>query len=503
ADHNGHVTRVNAALLDMLGYEEDDMVGAYVGKFVPSQTGIYRSAAGDEVQIDEAYLKQNVQRSAELFQKGRGTNWESYVIHKSGTLVPVESSHMLIGGEQGGAARAVGICRDITGRRLAEKEKAHLAGQIQQTRKMESIATLAGGIAHDFNNLLLGITGNLELMKMKVPATAAARPYIELIQNAAGNMADLTNQLLAYARGGKYFVDKIDLNHLISNALYFMQENEEADISFQAELSPESPCVEADSTQIQMLVSAVVSNAVEACEGTGVISISTDCLQQRDCADRYPQLTPGSYVCVTVEDNGRGMTPEERSKMFEPFYTTKMQGRGLGMAAVYGIIKNHGGDICVDSVAGRGTCVSICLPVAPSAPVKNNEPAAVQDKVAATVLIVEDEETIMELTTEFLEQEGYVVLKAATGKQALEMSDSYSGHIDIALLDIGLPDMSGAKLFPVLIEKRPDLKVIVCSGYSPDDPVQQSLKTEVKGFVQKPYPLKTLRQKIHDLLVVQ
>jgi PAS domain S-box-containing protein len=248
--------------------------------------------------------------------------------------------------------------QDITRRKLAEEEKKEL-----QVQRMESIFTLAGGIAHDFNNALSGITGNIDLLKMDLPNMASIGRYIEAMNNAAQRMVHLTDQLLAYARGGKYWPTKISLSKLVEEILPMIQHKIAPVICVKTNFAGDIFKVKADMTQMHMVVSAVVINAAEAIEGQGQIIIRTSNNEIDEGVAKYnPGLKPGRYACLTVQDDGKGMDTETKRKIFEPFFTRKFKGRGLGMAAVYGIVKNHGGWISVESQLGKGTVVRIYLP---------------------------------------------------------------------------------------------------------------------------------------------
>ena len=266
--------------------------------------------------------------------------------------------------------------QDITQRKLAEQEKKEL-----QTQRMKSISTLAGGIAHDFNNALSGITINLDLLKMDLPNMASLNQYLESMNNAAQRMMNLTDQLLAYARGGKYCPKSISLSKFMEETLPMILHKFDSVIRVEINLAGNISNINADLTQMYMVLSAVVTNAAEAIEGRGCIIITTQTKNVEEGFAKYhPGLTPGGYVCLTVQDNGTGMDAETRDKVFEPFFTTKFQGRGLGMAAVYGIVKNHGGWISVDSQLGKGTVVRIYFPVVQATVEQAEKPHAEPEK---------------------------------------------------------------------------------------------------------------------------
>ena len=288
--------------------------------------------------------------------------------------------------------------QDITRRKLAEEEKKEL-----QVQRMESIFTLAGGIAHDFNNALSGITGNIELLKMDLPNMAGIDRYVEAMSNAAQRMVHLTDQLLAYARGGKYWPKNVSLSEFVEETLPMIQHKISPAICVKTNLASDILNVEADMTQMHMVLSAVVINAAEAIEGKGQIIIRTSNKEIDEGVARYnPGLKSGRYSCLTVQDDGKGMDAETKRKIFEPFFTRKFQGRGLGMAAVYGIVKNHGGWISVESQLGKGTVVQIYLPAVEDKPKETKKPKTEFARGTGTILIVEDEEQVMDVTRTIL-----------------------------------------------------------------------------------------------------
>ena len=252
---------------------------------------------------------------------------------------------------------------DISARVKAEEERKELENQLQVAKKMESIATLAGGVAHEFNNALIGITGNIEFLNMDLPNDENVTKYTESMKSSAHRMAHLTNQLLAYARGGKYHDKIVSLNDFVEDALPLIKHNIKPDIRIETNLPKDILNVKADLTQMQMVLSTILTNSDEALEGPGRIRIITTNEDiDGEFARTHAGLKAGCYVCLTIEDDGKGMDEDTKSKIFEPFFTTRFQGRGLGMAAVYGIVKNHGGWISVESEPNKGTTIRIYLP---------------------------------------------------------------------------------------------------------------------------------------------
>lgn len=376
-------------------------------------------------------------------------------------------------------------------------ERKRMEEQLRQAQKMESISTLAGGIAHQFNNALSVITGNLELLTMSLPENSVYDENIEPIKKSSYRMSNLTSQLLAYARGGRYNPKTVSLSAFISDTLPLIRHGISPVIQIEHDLMHSKVNIETDLTQMQMVLSAVATNAAEAIEGPGRIRIIT---VEKEIELNHPYLAPGRYVCLTIEDDGKGMDEKTKNRMFEPFFTTNFQGRGLGMAAVYGIIQNHGGWVSVESELGSGTVVNIYLPVVGAAEEDVKEIAPQLEKGTGTILVIEDESLILEVCRTMLEQLSYNVLEAKTGAEAIKVARDFDGDIDLAILDIGLPDMDGDKLYPFLKEERKDLKVIVCSGYSIDGPAQEILDAGAHGFLQKPYAFGMLSAKLKEVL---
>jgi len=258
------------------------------------------------------------------------------------------------------------ICITLFREKKNINERRNIQARLQEAQKMEAIATLAGGIAHEFNNALCVVIPNIDLLKIKFPDNEEINKYTQPIHTSAQRMSQLTSQLLAYARGGKYRPEQISLNNLVQETLPYMKHLIKAEIVVETDLAEDSCYVEADLTQMQMVLLAIMVNAAEAIELGGLIRLTTTREEiNGDFANGHPELKPGSYASLTIRDNGSGMSEETRMRVFEPFFTTKFQGRGLGMAAVYGIVKNHDGLVVVDSELGQGTTVRIYLPESP------------------------------------------------------------------------------------------------------------------------------------------
>jgi len=343
--------------------------------------------------------------------------------------------------------------------------------------------------------------GNLYLLQMDTSKNSRAGKYLSKMKTSAERISNLTNQLLAYARGGKYHPEIISLNDFVNRTLPLITHTVDPPVRVETDLANDIYTVEVDLTQLQMVLSALVANAAEAIAGEGYVRIMTRNKRlDGELAKQHPESSPGPYVCLIVEDNGKGMDKETMSRVFEPFFSTKFQGRGLGMAAVYGIIRNHDGFISIDSEVDRGTVVEVHLPTVHRELEEAEEPQKELLRGTGTILVVEDEETVMEVCKAMLERLGYKVLEARTGLDAVHAAKSYPERIDLAILDIVLPDMGGKQVYPLLMGFRPEMKVIVCSGYDLDGPAQEILEAGAQGFLKKPYGLSALSAMLNKVL---
>ena len=379
-------------------------------------------------------------------------------------------------------------------------EQRMLQTRLQQARKMEAIASLSGGIAHEFNNSLMGIIGNIELLEMLFPRNKEVHESVEKIMVSTDRMAKLTNQLLAYGRGGKYWPEKKTIKEVVNSTLASILRGMKSSVRIETDLIAGESVVEIDLVQMQMVISAVVANAVEAIEASGRIRIIAE-NEEFDTlrVKKYPGHGTGEYVCIAIEDDGKGMDGETIDKVFEPFFSTKFQGRGLTMAAVYGIIKNHNGWIGVESEEGEGTRVSIHLPVAGEG-IKDKMPEKARlINGSGTILHIDDDEMILATNGPVLKKLGYRVLAARTGQEAISVVNS-DVDIDVALLNISLPDIRGDQLYPILKKARPDLKVILCSGYGMDAPIKEVLAAGAQDYIHKPYTFAALSVKLKQVM---
>jgi two-component system, cell cycle sensor histidine kinase and response regulator CckA len=475
------VTFISAAVEKILGYNPDEIMALDLDKlFSPETMETVTGAIEKEVSID----------GQDGVDRDRKNSMELEIIRKDGLKVWTEVSFSLLKDNEGRPTSFIGITRDIT-------ERKRIDAQLQQVTKMEAIATLAGGVAHEFNNTLMGIMGNIELLKMNFSEDEGLDKHLESMKSGGHRISRLTDQLLAYAEGGKYQPKNLKLDDFVIETLPILQHGRKSDIRVETHFPKDISHIKADHAQMQMVLSAILANSDEAIEDGGIIRITAENKNlDEDFTKQHPGLKPGAYACLTVEDDGKGMGEETRDGIFEPFFTTKFQGRGMGMAAVYGIVKNHDGWISVDSELGRGTTVRIYLPAIEVEIEKPKEAKAEVSTGSGTILMIEDEDVVIEVTQAMLEMLGYRVMVAKTGKDAIHIAETFDGQIDLALLDIKLPDIDGRHLYPLIMKARSNLKVIVFSGYSIDGPAREILDAGAQGFIQKPFSVSALSENL-------
>ncbi len=392
----------------------------------------------------------------------------------------------------------VGIIKDITERRKMEEEKEALEAQLQQSQKMEAIGRLAGGVAHDMNNLLGAIHGSASLLDAETGPEDGRRIDIENILMACRKGRDLTRNLLGFARKGKYIKQNISLGEVAQEAKELLVRTISKRIVVELELEEEEDFVEGDRNQIHHALMNVCINAADAVEGQGKITIGTRCvlLREEEC-EALGDMQPGKYVELRITDTGTGMTDEAQAKAFEPFFTTKPKGEGtgLGLSMVYGVVKNHGGAVTLESEQGVGTTVVFLLPFLANVQRKSTPPST---KLPSTkpdrggILLVDDELAVRTSVRRLLEKLGYTVFLAENGRVAVEMYQKKRKDISLVLLDLVMPVMDGTETFEVLKELDPNVRVLLSSGYSKDEKVEPLLNRGAIGFIQKPYEFKTL-----------
>ncbi len=390
---------------------------------------------------------------------------------------------------------------DITARKRAEEQKQKLEAQLQHAQKMEAIGTLAGGIAHNFNNLLMAIQGNASLMILETDHGHPHFGMLKSIEKSVQSGSRLTNQLLGYAREGRYEVRSVNLNQLIRETVDSFSRMRR-DIRLHLDLSPELGGIEADYAQLEQVLLNLFVNAADAMPLGGALTIRTERVTERDMINKPYRPKRGTYVMLTVRDTGSGMDRSTMERIFDPFFTTKglSKGTGLGLASVYGIVKAHGGYIDVDSIKGQGSTFSIYLPAMdrPATSVLRSDAGTMNG--SETILLVDDEELVLEVGIKVLEALGYRVLGAKSGRQALEIYRAKGDRIDIVILDMVMPDMAGGETYDRMKKINRKVKVLLSSGYSIDGQASEILEKGCNGFIQKPFSMEDLSKRIREVL---
>ncbi len=426
-----------------------------------------------------------------------GKIWRGHLINrrKDGSTYELDATISPVKNDEGEITHYVSVRKDVT-------EETNLRKQLYQAQKMEAIGTLAGGIAHDFNNLLMGIQGNVSLMRMEMSPTHTDQIRCETIESYIKKGADLTRQLLGIARSGKYQQVPTDITKLVNATLnMFGRTRKEIQVHMATE---KQPCIaEVDPGQIDQVLLNLFVNAWQAMPGGGHIYVET---QLVPVGGRHPEvagLEQGNYVKITVTDTGHGMKKSIMDRIFDPFFTTKekSRGTGLGLASAYGIIKNHEGSIQVQSEPGEGTRFKIMLPASTKASREDRmEPNNIKEG-KETILLVDDEEMVVDICSEILKRLGYQVMTAINGRTALSVFEESRDEIDLVILDLIMPGMGGEQVYDGLVALKPDIKVLLASGYALDDQARGLLSRGADDFIQKPYSVTDLSQKVRQILL--
>ncbi|GAB4366202.1 MAG: hypothetical protein Kow00128_09420 [Deltaproteobacteria bacterium] len=395
--------------------------------------------------------------------------------------------------------------RQIADRKRAEQERLEMERRLLHAQKLESLGVLAGGIAHDFNNLLMAVLGNLDLALLKLSPVSPSRAFIEQSIQAARRAADLTRQMLAYSGRGRFVLEALDVSDLAQENAHLFRSSVPRTIALDLALGRPLPSIEADPGQIQQVIMNLITNAAEATGAPGGrITLSTyeRLFDERELTRSRiePLPPPGRFVVLEVSDTGCGMDEETQQRLFEPFFSTKATGRGLGMAAILGIVRGHRGAILIESGADRGTTIRILFPAleeAQTKPAESSDAPGRPEKAQAlggTVLIVDDEEHVRRVCTEMVQALGMRPVTASDGREAVELFRRNPGEFDVVLLDLTMPNLDGMSACAELRRIRPEVKVVLCSGYDERDSLPLLSGKEFAGFLQKPYSLALLRE---------
>ncbi|QWV95649.1 response regulator [Geomonas oryzisoli] len=482
ADAEGRILDANDQACRELGYPREELLA----KRICDLDAVNDDGGKVACQIDS-------------FPPSSSVIFETVHRREDGTTFPAEVKVRRIDFQ--GQPAVIGVARNISERKKAEEERIRLEQQLLHAQKLESLGVLAGGIAHDFNNILTSIIGNADLAQLRLPPQSPATENLQRIAASAVRAADLARQMLAYSGKGKFVIESIDLNRLLQEMGHMLQVAISKKALLRFNLSPELPAIEVDATQIRQIVMNLVINASEAIgDHDGVITVSTGC---QECKEAYLKdawvidpIPEGSYVALEVCDTGCGMNRETLARIFDPFFTTKFTGRGLGMAAVLGIIRSHKGAIKVYSEPGHGTTFKVLLPAAAEGGAERVvEAKADLWRGEGVVLLVDDEETIRSTCSDLLRELGFEVITAADGCEALEMYRRHE-HIVLVLLDLTMPHMDGEQCFRELRQVDPAVRVVMSSGFSEHEVSQKFLGKGLAGLIQKPYTLSSLRDVI-------
>ena len=485
ANQGGFVLYTNSALDKMFGYRPGELIGRHFSLLHGTPKGLSEQAFFDRLQEHGTYVGDFVH------QRKDGSSFHTVARMQS---IDIE-----------GAAHWVSVIEDVDERRLAAEERDRLDARIRQAQKLESLGVLAGGIAHDFNNLLMVILGNASLVLQDLDEASPSYRDLEQIETAAVRASDLTKQMLAYSGRGQFLVEPIDLSEMIQEIDHLLESSVRKEAVLDLHLDGDLWKVEADVSQLRQVVISLVANASEALEENGgVILIRTGrtFCESEDFSDTFlaDELPRGHYAFIEVADTGVGMDAATQSKIFDPFFTTKFTGRGLGLAAVLGIVRGHRGAIRVQSRLGEGTTLTILLPcIEPGEDPKQARDAASETSMDGTVLLVDDDADVRRMARRLLERLGLSVLEAESGEQALGLYAAEMGSISIVLLDMTMPRMDGEETFRRLKALDADVKVILSSGYS-ESVAERFEDRSLAGFLQKPYRQVELAQRLRPLL---
>ncbi len=473
--NNSHVY-VNPKYRELTGYSFDELKNIHIEDLI--------NFSYQPVDIRGALEDMKVHSCSELFN--------AKITKKNGAALDVEinASSILYYGRR----TLVISMLDISDRKALERQLIH-------AQKMQSMGTLAGGIAHNFNNLLMGIQGNTSIALLEISEDHSLYKNLMNIEKLVRNGANLTNQLLGYAREGKFEIKPIDINLIIKETSDTFGAARK-DITIILDLSENTFGVKADQGQIEQTLLNLYINAADAMPEGGTLTIGTSNVTDQDFGDKPYKAKEGSYVLITVKDNGLGIDPKIIDRVFEPFFTTKglARGTGLGLASAYGIIKGHGGYIDVSSVKGEETIFSIYLPATDESILEDENMADELFMGTGTILLVDDEEIIIYAGEQMLKKLGYNVIVAESGKEAIEIFKKEHENIDLVLLDMVMPGMGGGETFARLKDIDENVTVLLSSGYSLDGQAREILDKGCKGFIQKPFSLKNLSQKVKEIL---
>ncbi|OIP32841.1 MAG: hypothetical protein AUK27_12260 [Deltaproteobacteria bacterium CG2_30_66_27] len=473
---DGRLFYVNERACEMLGYSREKLLSMKIQEINPD------------------FPPEQWQDHWDELRKRRTFSTESTHRAKDGHLIPVEITANFI--EFDGKEYNCVYARDITKRKRAEEESRRLQAQLIQSQKMEAIGHLAAGIAHDFNNLLTGILGYANLLSVKQGIDPEVAKAAGIILRSAERASQLTAQLLGFAEQGKNLNVPVELGRVITSVTGVLERTQDPRIRIVIALRPGGGCVPGDPSQLDQVVMNLAINACDAMREGGQLKITTEpvTLDEAFCREREG-MSPGKYLLLSVADTGVGISPENLKRIFDPFFTTKAQGKGtgLGLSMVFGIVKNHGGCVDVRSEAGVGSVFRVFLPE--SSEGASKEKAAMDSALphgCGRILLVDDQEPVREVAKDMLEALGYEVITAADGLEGVSRYRDLWREIDLVILDMIMPNLSGGDSFRRMKEINPEARVVLSSGYSMDGAIQDVMNEGILAFIQKPYRLEEL-----------
>lgn len=484
-DQEGIITMANPAICKILDKPAKKVVGARFNEILGNSV---TNTINDEFQQILTSRKDTLNKEFQLVLPNDS------IRYLEGTFSSILNDNNTVTGIKG-------IIRDITEKKKTEQTQKAFEVKLQQSQRLESLGTLAGGIAHDFNNLLMGIQGRISIIQSDLEKQHPHFTQLELIESYIQKASTLTSQLLGFARGGKYELKTVNINHVIKNSVDIVQPAKKA-IEIRTVFKDSLNTVEVDETQMEQVFVNLLLNASKAIEQGGTITIETDKIMVDDSAAEVKTIKPGCYVRIAVKDTGKGISKGDIEKIFDPFFTTNSLGgnTGLGLAMVYGIIENHQGFISVESRVNEGTCFTILLPTSQKKIVSEVKRPQEPQTGTETILLVDDEPMITEVGKEIIPMLGYNVITAQSGMEALEIVETQKKSIDLFIIDMIMPEMSGGELFDKLKSLDPDVKIMLSSGYSIEGEAREIISRGCKGFIQKPFTVSQLGEKIRDVL---
>jgi PAS domain S-box-containing protein len=478
-DTEGIVLAANEQALKRMGKTAEELVGKPLAGFLPPDLGEARR-----------------QRGRDVIRTGQPLHFEDEWAGRtySSSIHPIQD-------EKGRVIKLAIYSKDITEEKRSEEERKKLTKQLQLAQKMEAIGTLAGGIAHDFNNLLMAIQGNVSLALFDMEPSHPQHRILANIEKLVRSGADLTSKLLGYARKGKYESRPLGLNDLVRETSETFGRMRK-DITIFRDLSEDLKNVIADKGQIEQVLLNLFVNAADAMPAGGKLILKSRNVTHQDIPFKGYTIKPGSYVMLTVTDTGVGMDKDVITRIFDPFFTTKKMGRGtgLGLASAYGIVKGHNGYIDVTSKKDKGSVFYIYLPASEQRPSAALEPSRRPEGGIGTILLVDDEDTVLEVTAQMIERLGYTVIRARSGREAIERFQESSDRVSLVILDMIMPEMGGSEVFDELRRINRRVKVLLASGYSMLGQAREIMNRGCIGFIQKPFTMEDLSFKLRSVL---